>query len=173
MWPIVLRAIWSSLGVCITLGAICVSAQDLPNLPPLTQEELTLKDVPQVKGAPAVILFNAVESDNNKSSETHSVRIKVLREEGKKYADLEIPYWNKEIRVEDIRARSIGADGKTSEFADQIYDQEILKSRKVKVLAKVLKLPNVQVGSIIEYTYRLEFKEKVPDAIRQDRKSVV
>src|SRR5215470_13060876 len=126
MWPVVLRAVWTNLGLGLALGITCVSAQDLPNLPPLTKEELTLKDVPEAKGAPAVILFNAVETDNTKSSETHSVRMKVLREEGRGYADLKISYPNKEIRVEDIRARSISPDGKTIELADQIYDQEIM-----------------------------------------------
>ena len=154
------------LSLLLAFAAPYASTQELPNLPPLTNEDLRLEDLPQAKGAAAVILYNAVETDNNKSFETHSVRIKVLREEGKKYANLEIPYFNKEVQVQDIRARTISVDGKKSEFAAQIFDQEILKARKLKVLAKVLTLSDVQVGSIIEYTYRLQFKDKIPDAIR-------
>jgi transglutaminase-like putative cysteine protease len=68
--------------------------------------------------------------------------------------------------VEEIRARTIGPDGKISEFSDQIYDREIVKAKKVRINAKVLTLPNVQIGTIIEYSYRLRYKEKLPDVFR-------
>jgi len=156
-------------GVCL-LAALAVvpfaCAQELPNLPPITSEDLALKDNPAATGSPAMILYYAVDTDNTKSTETESVRIKVFKDEGRKYANVEIPYYDKANRVEEIRARTVAPDGKISEFTDQIYDREILKAGKVRVNAKVLTLPNVQVGTIIEYSYRLHYKEKFPDAIR-------
>src|SRR5208282_3563955 len=101
------------------------AAQELPNLPSLTPEELKLEDNPAAPGAAAMILYYAVDTDNTNSSETQSLRIKVFREEGRKYANVEIPYYDKANRVEEIRARTIGPDGKVTEFADQIYDREI------------------------------------------------
>ncbi len=141
-------------------------AQELPNLPPITPEDLALKDNPASPGAAALILYYAVETDNTKSTETQAVRIKVFREEGKKHANIDIPYFDKATRVEEIRARTVGPDGKAVEFTDQIYDREIVKAKKYRVNAKVLTLPNVQVGSIIEYSYRLHFKGNIPDVFR-------
>jgi hypothetical protein len=112
------------------------------------------------------VLYHAVDSDNTKSTETHSLRLKVFSEDGKKYADIEIPYFDKDIHVEDIHARTIGPDGKVTEFADQIYDREIIRAKKFRFQAKVLTLPNVQVGSILEYSYRLRSKDKIPDIFR-------
>jgi hypothetical protein len=152
--------------LAVTFATAGGSAQELPNLPPITPEDLALKDNPSVPGAAAMILYYAVDTDNTRSTETRAVRIKVFREEGRKHANIEIPYFDKATRVEEIRARFVGPDGKATEFAEQIYDREIVKAKKFRVNAKVLTLPNVQVGGIIEYSYRLQFKGKIPDVFR-------
>jgi hypothetical protein len=141
-------------------------AQELPNLPAITPEDLALKDNPAAKGSPAMILYYAVDTDNRNGTETESFRIKVFQDEGRKYANVEIPYYDKETRVEDIRACTIGPDGRIAEFTEQAYDREIVKARKIRVNAKVLTLPNVQIGTIIEYSYRLHYKEKIPDVFK-------
>jgi hypothetical protein len=158
-----------SAAVCFMWVMVAVpyaAAQELPNLPAITPADLALKDNPAAPGSAAMILYCAVETDNTKSTETESIRIKVFQDEGRKYANVEIPYYDKATQVEDIRARTVGQDGKISEFTDQIYDREIMKAKKLRVNAKVLTLPNVQAGTIIEYSYRLHFKEKFPDALR-------
>jgi hypothetical protein len=157
------------VAVCLlwTMAAVpFAGAQELPNLPPITPGDLTLKDNPAASGSSAMILYYAVDTDNRNWTETESVRIKVFQDEGRKYANVEIPYYDKETRVEEIRARTVAPDGKMSEFTDQIYDRELVKARKVRVNAKVLTLPNVQIGTIIEYSYRLHYKEKIPDVFR-------
>jgi hypothetical protein len=141
-------------------------AQQLPNLPPLTAEELTLQDNPAAPGAPAMILYYAVDTDNTKSTETESLRIKVFRDEGKKYADVEIPYYQKYAEVTEIRARTVGQDGRVAEFTGQIYDREVLKYRKLGLSTKVFSISDVHPGSIIEYSYRLHSDFKLPDAFR-------
>jgi hypothetical protein len=152
--------------LCIMAAVPFAGAQELPNLPAITPADLALKDNPAGTGSPAMILYYAVDTDNTKSTETESIRIKVFQDEGRKYANVEIPYYDKATQVEDIEARTVGPDGKISVFTDQIYDREILKAKKFRVNAKVLTLPNVQVGTIIEYSYRLHYKEKFPDALR-------
>jgi len=114
-------------------------------------------------GALAMILCFAVETDNTKSTETRSMRIKIFKEEGKKYANVEIPYVEKVSEVQGIEARTISPDGKVTPFTDQIFDWEIVKAKKFRYRAKVLVLPNVQAGSLIEYTYKVHYKEKIPD----------
>jgi hypothetical protein len=150
-----------SLGAASTAGA-----QELPNLPAISPEDLALKDNPAAKGSAAMILYYAVDTDNRNGTETQSFRIKVFQDEGRKYADVEIPYYDKETRVEEIRARTIGPDGKIAEFAEQAYDREIVKAKKIRVNAKVFTLPNVQIGTILEYSYRLHYKEKIPDVVQ-------
>lgn len=157
------------LGWCflfVAFAAAAADAQELPNLPPLSPEELAMKDNPAVPGEAAIMLYYAVDTDNTKPAETRSVRIKVLRDEGKKYADIEVPYYRTNTQVEEIRARTVGPEGKPEEFAGQILERELVKAKKYGVNAKVLTLPNVKVGSIIEYSYRLHFKENIPDVYR-------
>jgi hypothetical protein len=158
-----------ALGVCVLLRlpvAPLARAQELPNLPAITPEDLALKDNPAAKGSAAMILYYAVDTDNRNGTETESFRIKVFQDEGRKYANVEIPYYDKETHVEEIRARTIGTDGKIAEFTEQAYDREIVKAKKIRVNAKVLTLPNVQIGTIIEYSYRLHYKEKIPDVFK-------
>src|SRR5260370_39095133 len=122
------------------------TAQELPSLPALTAEELAVKDTPTGStGAAAMILYYAVETDNAKATEGYALRIKVLREEGKEYATIEIPYVGKPMQEEGVRARVVGPDGKAAGFGGQIYDREIVKARKILMHAKMLTLPNVQV----------------------------
>lgn len=141
-------------------------SQELPNLPTLTAEDLSLNGIPAAPGAAAAILYFAVETDNTKSSETRSVRLKVLRDKGREWANVEIPYVGKEGQVDSIRARTIDPQGKPSEFSDQIFDREIVKAKKYRYSAKVFTLPNVQVGTIIEYSYRTQFRQKIPDVFK-------
>jgi transglutaminase-like putative cysteine protease len=141
-------------------------AQELPNLPPITAQELKMTDNQAAPGGMAIILYYGVESDNTKWTETYSVRIKVLKEEGKKYADIKISYYDKDTKLEEVHARTISPDGKVTESARQIFDREVVKAKKFQVNEKVLTLPNVQVGSILEYSYRLHFKGSLPDAFK-------
>jgi Domain of Unknown Function with PDB structure (DUF3857) len=143
-----------------------VPGQEIPNLPAMTPAELAMTDNPKQPGAPAVILFYAIDTDNQKSVETYSMRIKVFRDEGKKYADVEIPYLERFAVVDEIHARTIGKDGKVTPFGQEVFDREIVKVKKFGYRAKVFTLPNVQEGSVLEYTYRVHYKEKIPDAFQ-------
>ena len=147
-------------------------AQEIPNLPALSPADLQIMDNAKQPGAPAMILCFAVETDNTKSTETRSMRIKVFKEEGKKYANVEIPYVEKYSQVQEIAARTIGPDGKVTPFTDQIFDREIVKAKKFRYHAKVLALPNVQAGSLIEYTYKVQYKEKVPDGYQHPERYI-
>jgi hypothetical protein len=73
---------------------------------------LALKDDSHNPGSPAIILEYEMHTDNTKSSETVYKRIKIFREEGKKFADVEIPYIEKSTRVEEIQARVTSSSGK-------------------------------------------------------------
>lgn len=132
-------------------------------MPAITPEELKMKDVASAKGGKAVILYYSVDSDNNHAMETISIRMKILSEEGRKYANIEIPYIEKYSKIEAVRARTIASDGTIEEYAGQPVDNELIKAKKFRVHRKVITLAKVQVGTIIEYSYQRHTKGKVPD----------
>jgi len=128
---------------------------------PVPPEELKMTSEPQTLGAPAIILFRQVDRDDNgrTSNEYNYLRIKVLTEEGRKYADVEIPFFKTEGNIVGIRARTIRPDGSVVNFDGKIYEKFIVKAKGVKYLAKTFTLPDVQVGSIIEYFYTQDLSE--------------
>jgi len=137
------------------LGLAPAGAQAPPAWPPVPPEELALEDNAFDPGLPALILEYEVRTHNTKSAATTYKRIKIFREEGKKLADVEIRYFEKFTRVEEIRARVTSPSGKSEDFNGAIYDKEVVRLRKFRFNAKTFTLPNVDVGSVIEYSYRL------------------
>jgi transglutaminase-like putative cysteine protease len=164
--PAKLTAILAFTAFAVTLGLPRAWAQASSVWPPVPPEELALKDNAFDPGSPAMILEYAVQSDNNKSTETTYKRIKIFREEGKKFADVEIRYLEKLTKVEEIRARVTSPSGKPEDFNGTIYDKEIVKAKKFLYNAKTFSLPNIEVGSVIEYSYRLHWHSDIPDAIK-------
>ena len=59
----------------------------------------------------------------------------------------------------NVHARTIRPDGKIAEFGGKAYNKEIVKARGVKYVAKTFTLPDVQIGSILEYYYTSDLKE--------------
>ena len=128
---------------------------------PISQDELKMSSLPEAPGASAVILYRQVDRDDNAKTgnEQNYVRIKILTEEGRKYADVEIPYFPEQANIVGLRARTIRPDGSIAMFEGKAYDKTIVKARNVKYLGKTFTLPDVQVGSIIEYRYTEDMAE--------------
>ena len=120
---------------------------------PIAPEDLKMTAEPKAPGAAAIILYRQIDRDDNLPVEIVYERIKILSEEGRKYADLEIPYLKSSESIHDVQARTIRPDGTVAKFDGTAVDKTIVKGRGVKYLAKTLALPDVQVGSIIEYRY--------------------
>jgi hypothetical protein len=125
---------------------------------PLTQKDRQFKDVPENPDAPAVLLYHAdyitYVSDYEQSEFLYN-RIKILTDSGKSQADVEIPLtpWTK---IQDLEARTIQPDGSISNLTSAPFEKVVAKGRNFKLLALTFALPNVMVGSIIEYKYRLQ-----------------
>jgi hypothetical protein len=142
-----------------------LSAQKTQNWPPITASDLVLPDPTVDPQAPAVILDYQIFTDNTYTvyfTENHYERIKILREEGRKYANVEIRYIEWFDKVEEIHARVTSPDAHSTEFNGTIYDNEIFTTSKYRVSSKTFTLPDVQVGSIIEYSYRLRQPNGLP-----------
>ena len=128
---------------------------------PVSPEELKMTREPQAPGAAAIILYRQVDRDDNghTSHEDNYRRIKILTEEGRKYANVEIAFVKKSQDVVRIRARTIRPDGSIADYGGQVFEKELVKARGVKILAKTFTLPDVQVGSILEYSYTMDLGE--------------
>jgi hypothetical protein len=129
---------------------------------PITPEELKMTSEPKAPGAPAIILYRQIDRDDSDPRTPHEynyVRTKIFTEEGRKYADVEIPFFKENETIVGIRARTIRPDGSVVNFDGKVYDKEIVKARGVKFLAKTFTLSDVQPGSIIEYHYMIDFAE--------------
>jgi len=128
---------------------------------PISQEELKMTSVPEAPGAPAVYLYRQVDRDdsNRTPHEFNYARIKILTEEGRKYADVEIPFFKDEGNIHGIKARTIRPDGSIVNFEGKAFDKTIVKAKGLKYLAKTFTLPDVQAGSIIEYHYAYDLNE--------------
>ena len=128
---------------------------------PVSPEELKMTSEPLAPGAAAIILFREVDRDDNgrTSHEDNYLRIKILKEEGRKHADVEIPFNRAAGNINNIHARTIRPDGSIANFDGKIFDKSILKRKGLKYIARTFTLPEVQVGSIIEYTYTIDLAE--------------
>lgn len=132
-----------------------------------TPEELSMKSVPEAPGAPAVILdYEEVDDDISNHSYSYYVRIKVLTEAGKDAADVALTYAADVVEYDyasenytDIAGRTIEPDGTIVPFTGKPYVKTLERSHEGKVLSKVFTLPNVQVGSILEYRYSYRYPD--------------
>ena len=116
---------------------------------------------PKAPGAPAIILFREVDRDDRglTAHEDVYMRIKVFTEEGRKYADIEIPFWKGAGSIVNLHARTIEPDGRIVSFGGKAFDKQIVKARGVKYMAKTFTMPDVQPGSILEYYYTNDLPE--------------
>jgi hypothetical protein len=125
---------------------------------PVSPQDLQYKEVPGSKGASAVRLYYANYLDDNAQTAFFYERIKILNDKGKDYGDVEIPFINALVNLDMLQARTIRPDGTIVEFTGKPFEKTIFKGRGLKVAAKAFSLPEVTVGSIVEYKYRLSFR---------------
>jgi len=124
--------------------------------PPVDPEDLAMKDCPQQPGAAAVILYREEITDGDTFATSVFRRLKVLTDAGREYSNIEIYFISGITKITGIQARVVPPDGPAREFSGQIFDKTAVRYRKTRVAAKTLALPDVAVGSIIDYRYKIE-----------------
>jgi hypothetical protein len=139
-----------------------------------TAEELSMTAQPEVPGAAAVMLFHEEITVDKLHMWSKYVRIKVLTERGKDLGTVELEQFSKTggggYTVEDIEGRTIHPDGTIIPFTGKPLEKIVDNSQGLKVTQKVFTLPDVEVGSIIEYRFNLRYDDrwfKSPDWIIQ------
>ena len=128
---------------------------------PISPEELKMTSLPEAPGAPAVYLYRQVDRDdsNRAGHESNYVRVKILTEEGRSHANVQIAFEKGRESVDGIKARTVRPDGTIANFDGKIYEQVVEKTKGQKILVKAFTLPDVQVGSIIEYRFSYNFED--------------
>jgi hypothetical protein len=126
---------------------------------PPTSEELKMTSDPKAPGADAVY-FNIEEIANDPLHyQSYYARIKVLTEKGKELSTVELPYLRGSVKIADIKGRTIHADGTIYPLTVKPEDLMVAKTGELQIGKKVFTLPNVEVGSILEYRYDLRYDD--------------
>ena len=148
-----------ALALFATFNAIPARAEGFQ---PVSADELKMSSEPEAPGAPAIILYRQVDRDDSghAAHENNYVRIKILKEEGRKYADIEIPFYKEHgNNIVNLHGRTVRPDGSIANFEGKVFDKSIVKAKGVKYMAKTFTLPDVEVGSVIEYYYTVDLPE--------------
>jgi hypothetical protein len=144
----------------VLLGALVSPVLIRAQFQPLTDEELKMTADPKAPGAAAVYLdYEEIANDPLHYQSTYA-RIKVLTDKGKTLATVELPYFLKgSTKITDIRGRTIQPDGTIVPLTVKPEDLVVVKTGEYQVERKVFTLPSVEVGSILEYRYDLEYDD--------------
>lgn len=137
----------------VSVKAFCGNDATAAEFRDPTAEERAMTSVPFAPGASAVVLNWKQFVNDRDSYHSEYFRIKILSEQGKKYGDVEIPHVALLSDVNHIKARTVRPDGTIAPFDGRTFDKVVVKVGGVRLIAKTFTLPDVQVGSIIEYRY--------------------
>jgi len=156
-----LRRTGSRLVVLLLLGTVFGSfVHAAPeDWPPVTDAERTLKDCPGQPGAAAVCLSKVQISNHSDWTFKIFHRLKILTAAGKEYGTVEVPF-SEVWQVKEIKARVVRPDGQVRPFTGEIFEKTLLQIGRLRRLVKTFALPDVDVGSIIDYRYELKLDLK-------------
>jgi hypothetical protein len=127
--------------------------------PPIAPDEQSMTSVPDQPGVSAIILSRQETDDDTLHYHGVYTRIKVLTEAGRKYADVELPYNRRGFTIEQVSGRTVHADGTVVPFEGKPFDKVVVKGHNLRIQVKAFSLPDVQVGSILDYRYNLRYAD--------------
>ena len=129
------------------------------DFPPVNPAELKITSLPSQPGAPAFILEHEEHDDDQMHFHSVYMRIKVLTEAGRENANVELPYNDRNFDISGVHGRTIHADGTIIPFEGKPFEKVVVKGKDIRYKVKAFTMPDVQVGSIIEYKYELRYED--------------
>jgi hypothetical protein len=115
-----------------------------------TQEELKMTADPKAPDAPAEYLFLEIWSGGGPF--TVYGRIKIFTEKGREeFSDIRLDYVKGGGDFGAVEARTIHPDGTVVPFTGKPYDKELASFGGYSEMQRVFSMPDVQVGSILEF----------------------
>lgn len=147
----------AALPVLFTAALVLVAARPAAAQawPPLSDEEKAMTDCAQQPGAEAVWLYRETVTDHENLETRVFKRLKILKDSGRDRANIEIPYYSGAQKVDRLEVRHIRPSGVIVPFEGQVFDKTALRYRRFRVGLKTFTVPDVQVGSIIEFHYKI------------------
>jgi hypothetical protein len=141
--------------------------KSIPAFGKVDKEDLLMTDCAFDKGTDAFMLFDWGSTYYDKGSLNtlfntifeRRIRIKILKEKGLSYANVEIPFYNhnNEEKVLKINAVTINIDESGKVYTTEVKKNLIYTKRINAYYSKVIfAFPAVKVGSVIEYSYTIE-----------------
>ena len=149
----------------ITLTVLSIEAQNYSlDYGKVTKHELESESYPYDKEAPAAFLYNIGRTKFTRNSEgglqlttEHKVKIKIYSEAGFDYGQIEILFYDegfKSERVGDIEAITYNLNKNGQTTANKLHKDDIyIESVSPKYKLVKFAMPNLQVGSVIEYKF--------------------
>ena len=151
------------LALVVFLSCILKPTARAEDWPPVSPEELSMKELKEQPGAKAVVLDRQETTDDPHNNRTVYMRLKILTEPGRNYANVEIPYSRRAFHIYDVSGRTIHSDGTVIPFTGKPFDTVIVRKkdhgREERIQAKSFTMPDVQVGSIVEFRYHLSYDD--------------
>ncbi len=140
---------------------VCLFSLPSPALdwPPISPEDLKMTDLKEQPGAPAVVLNREEIDDDMNNVQTVTERIKILSDAGREYANVELPYSRRGFSITGISGRTVHADGSVVVFEGKPFDKTVQRGNGFRINVKSFTLPDVQVGSIIDYRFSLRYED--------------
>lgn len=127
--------------------------------PPISPDDLSVTSIKEQPGAPAVVLLREETDDDMNNSHMVYKRIKILTDAGRDYANVELPYSRRGFSIAGISGRTVHADGSIVPFEGKPFDKTAIKGNGIRINVKSFTLPDVQVGSIIDFRYSLRYQD--------------
>ena len=128
------------------------------------KEEMDYKICPFDKDADAVVFYDKAISEYDKYYHlvtTRSIRFKILKEKGKSRGDISIGFYSGDDfeKLRDVKADILTYDDQGQAIIYNVDDKSMYITKESSIHSTLrFALPNVKVGSIIEYKYTSECK---------------
>lgn len=126
--------------------------------PPISDSDRSFNSVPQQPGASAVILAREQTDDNMNNSLIVYERIKILNDDGRKHATVELPY-SRAFSISELKGRTVHADGSVIPFTGKPVDVTRKGADGIPVTIKAFQLPDAEIGSILDFRYTLRYDD--------------
>jgi len=129
----------------------------------VSSEERAMTSISEDPEADAVILFDIGHIEikgrtaiNSDLEFTRHMRLKILTERGKKYAEVSIRY-HRNDKIIDIQAHTMNKNWKNV----NVKKNDIFEKEQKNYKEKVFTFPAVEIGSILEYKYTRKSKNAI------------
>jgi len=148
----------------LVLARIPLFGQDWPQPTP---EQLKMTSDPDAPGAAAVYLDYDETINDEEHFDSVFAEIKILTDKGREqFSEVPVvfgqnrwnPYYLPGIaKITGVEGRTIEPDGTVVPFAGKTFTKDVYVTNDLKVTETAFAMPQVQVGSIIEYRWELTY----------------